>query len=215
MSQQRSRTLLYAFDRVSSLSPANRLNCDLCTSKGSQTTLSSRNAQVVFVGHRRSRSGCRHKVRAALTVAFFGCRAHCVANTWVSLDALKLAIAHRLSSQSIHYSRSSSTEHRQTKRADSSVHVTRSAPVCSLVWITELCGGPLVLGTGTKLTPLFIHHLSRRSVAAQTTCNGYSEFCSKSYSKVSYIGAHNSYGVREGSSEPELKLGSRTKMRNR
>ncbi|GJN89687.1 hypothetical protein Rhopal_002674-T1 [Rhodotorula paludigena] len=31
------------------------------------------------------------------------------------------------------------------------------------------------------------------------TCNGYEEFCSRSYSNVSVVGAHNSYGVRAGS----------------
>ncbi|TNY21240.1 PLC-like phosphodiesterase [Rhodotorula diobovata] len=36
-------------------------------------------------------------------------------------------------------------------------------------------------------------------VAAQTACNGHEEFCSRSYSNVSIIGAHNSYGVRAGS----------------
>ncbi|BGP15184.1 hypothetical protein JCM10213_008675 [Rhodosporidiobolus nylandii] len=34
---------------------------------------------------------------------------------------------------------------------------------------------------------------------AQTTCNGYAEFCDRKYSNVSIIGAHNSYGVAAGS----------------
>ncbi|GAA6016099.1 hypothetical protein JCM10207_004443 [Rhodosporidiobolus poonsookiae] len=37
------------------------------------------------------------------------------------------------------------------------------------------------------------------SATAQTTCNGYSEYCSRKYSEVSIIGAHNSYGVQKGS----------------
>lgn len=35
-------------------------------------------------------------------------------------------------------------------------------------------------------------------VAAQSTCNGHAEFCDRSYSNVSVIGAHNSYGVSKG-----------------
>lgn len=37
--------------------------------------------------------------------------------------------------------------------------------------------------------------------AGQTACNGHTEFCSRSYSNVSIIGAHNSYGVGAGNSE--------------
>lgn len=36
-------------------------------------------------------------------------------------------------------------------------------------------------------------------MVAQTACNGYAEFCSRSYANVSVIGAHNSYGVRADS----------------
>lgn len=35
-------------------------------------------------------------------------------------------------------------------------------------------------------------------IAAQSTCNGHAEFCDRSYSNVSVIGAHNSYGVSKG-----------------
>jgi hypothetical protein len=36
--------------------------------------------------------------------------------------------------------------------------------------------------------------------ACQTACNGYSEYCSKTYSNVTYVAAHNSYAiVGEGS----------------
>ncbi|KAI5477347.1 phospholipase C [Pseudohyphozyma bogoriensis] len=37
------------------------------------------------------------------------------------------------------------------------------------------------------------------TVSAQTKCNGYEEFCSRSYSNVSVVGAHNSYSVSAGS----------------
>ncbi|GAA5986464.1 hypothetical protein JCM10908_003764 [Rhodotorula pacifica] len=35
-------------------------------------------------------------------------------------------------------------------------------------------------------------------IAAQSACNGHAEFCDRSYSNVSVIGAHNSYGVSKG-----------------
>ncbi|KAK9897191.1 PLC-like phosphodiesterase [Cystobasidium minutum MCA 4210] len=37
------------------------------------------------------------------------------------------------------------------------------------------------------------------STSAQSTCNGHAELCSRQYSNVSYIGAHNSYSVQAGS----------------
>lgn len=37
--------------------------------------------------------------------------------------------------------------------------------------------------------------------AAAAACNGHEEFCSRTYSNVSVIGAHNSYGVSAGSSK--------------
>ncbi|KDE02365.1 hypothetical protein MVLG_07079 [Microbotryum lychnidis-dioicae p1A1 Lamole] len=37
-----------------------------------------------------------------------------------------------------------------------------------------------------------------RSTLAASVCNGHSEFCSRSYSTVSIIGTHNSYGVSSG-----------------
>lgn len=48
--------------------------------------------------------------------------------------------------------------------------------------------------------------LDRRipSVAAQTACNGHVEYCSRSYSNVSIIGAHDSYGVDPGNSECQV-----------
>ncbi|SCV71075.1 BQ2448_3837 [Microbotryum intermedium] len=36
------------------------------------------------------------------------------------------------------------------------------------------------------------------STLAASVCNGHSEFCSRSYSKVSIVGTHNSYGVSAG-----------------
>jgi hypothetical protein len=46
--------------------------------------------------------------------------------------------------------------------------------------------------------------------AAAAACNGHEEYCSRTYSNVSVIGAHNSYGVSAGSSEwPDLDFARR------
>ncbi|GAA5844082.1 hypothetical protein JCM9279_003727 [Rhodotorula babjevae] len=50
--------------------------------------------------------------------------------------------------------------------------------------------GVALLAAATLLVPF---------AAAQTACNGHEEFCSRSYSNVSIVGTHNSYGVRAGS----------------
>jgi len=41
--------------------------------------------------------------------------------------------------------------------------------------------------------------LASTAALAQSTCNGHAELCSKPYSNVTYIGAHNSYSVSAGS----------------
>lgn len=41
--------------------------------------------------------------------------------------------------------------------------------------------------------------LGDHSSSAQTLCNGHAEYCSRTYSNVSIVGAHNSYAVDSGS----------------
>ncbi|BGP07212.1 hypothetical protein JCM10049v2_003043 [Rhodotorula toruloides] len=55
--------------------------------------------------------------------------------------------------------------------------------------IPRLAGLAALAATASLLT----------TAAAQTACNGYSEYCSRKYSEVSIIGAHNSYAVQHGS----------------
>ena len=47
---------------------------------------------------------------------------------------------------------------------------------------------------------LLLLSLLNAPVAAQKTCNGYAELCSKRYDEVTSIGAHNSYAVSTTSS---------------
>lgn len=51
-------------------------------------------------------------------------------------------------------------------------------------------------------------------VRAQSTCNGYSELCSKLYSNVSYIGAHDSYSVQAGSLAANQNYDVTTQLNN-
>ncbi|KAM0788845.1 hypothetical protein ACM66B_002930 [Microbotryomycetes sp. NB124-2] len=52
--------------------------------------------------------------------------------------------------------------------------------------------------TGNTIAAAVLTALAFGGAVAQSQCNGYSEFCSRQYSKVSVIGAHNSYAVSPG-----------------
>lgn len=56
----------------------------------------------------------------------------------------------------------------------------------------------LVNHRAARATMLTLHPFNRAAAAA---CNGHEEFCTRTYSNVSVVGAHNSYGVSAGSSE--------------
>ena len=55
---------------------------------------------------------------------------------------------------------------------------------------------------GTRADPTYPNFCSTSSAAAATACNGHEEYCSRTYSNVSVIGAHDSYSVGAGNSAP-------------
>lgn len=55
---------------------------------------------------------------------------------------------------------------------------------------------------GTRADPTYPNLCSTSSAAAATACNGHEEYCSRTYSNVSVIGAHDSYSVGAGNSAP-------------
>ncbi|KAK4055629.1 hypothetical protein OIV83_000175 [Microbotryomycetes sp. JL201] len=56
--------------------------------------------------------------------------------------------------------------------------------------------------------------LTLGGAVAQAQCNGYSEFCSRQYSKVSMIGAHNSYAISPGNIAANQNYTVKTQLDN-
>lgn len=52
------------------------------------------------------------------------------------------------------------------------------------------------------------------TTAASGVCNGHAELCSRSYGNISYVGAHNSYSVAEGSIAANQNFDVTTQLQN-
>lgn len=55
------------------------------------------------------------------------------------------------------------------------------------------------------LTLFFASLSALPSILAATTCNGHSELCSRLYSNVTFIGAHDSYAVGSSMADDQDK----------
>lgn len=75
----------------------------------------------------------------------------------------------------------------------------------------------MIFPTALALITLLLPSLSLAQQTTSTstsTCNGYSEFCDRSYSNVSIVGAHNSYGVQAGSVAANQNYTVETQLNN-